>query len=116
MNNVIIYDTNTGKIICVGNIKEWEELAENEVSYENPPTDIGGTHYVSNGTVLVRQPMPITVSGLVLSDVPDNSTIWIEEDSYPCSGNVTLSFEFPGTYSVRIECFPYLDFTREFTV
>jgi hypothetical protein len=116
MNNVLIYDTSTGKIICVGQIKEWETPADNELLYENPSPDIGGTHYVSNGTVLVRTPMPITAAGLVLSDVPANSTLYVEDTSYPCNGNVTLSFEFPGTYPIRIECFPYLDFNREIVI
>jgi hypothetical protein len=116
MSNVIIYDTNTGKIICVGNLKEWEIPATNEILYENPPEDIGGTHYVVNGNVLIRPTMPITVAGLVLSDIPANSTLWIDDDSYPCNGNVTLSFEYPGTYSIRIECFPYSDFIKEIVV
>jgi hypothetical protein len=116
MNNVIIYDTNTGKIICVGQTKEWETPADNEVLYENPPPDIGSTHYVSNGLVLIRPVMPITVAGLVLSDVPANSTLYVEDDRYPCNGTVTLSFEFAGIYPLRIECFPYLDFNQEIVI
>lgn len=111
-----VYDAQ-GKILrngfCPTNMLE-VQAKENEfiIGEESDPS----IHYVANGTVLLRPIMPITVAGLVLSNVPANSLLWIEGESYPCSGNVTLSFEFPGTYPVRVECFPYLDFNLEVTV
>lgn len=114
--NFTVYDTQ-GKILRTGFCPtDMLEVQANEneliIGEESDPS----INYVSTGSVLLRPTMPITLAGLVLSDVPANSLIYIEGESYPCSGNVTLSFEFSGTYLIRVECFPYLDFNLEVTV
>jgi len=116
MSNLLIYNISTGMIICVGTIKEYETSMPGEMRYENAPSDIGGTHYILNNEVTPRPVMPITISGLHLSGVPENAKLWIEDTPYNISGgNVDLSFNFVGTYLIRIELFPYLDFNTEVT-
>lgn len=74
------------------------------------------THYIHNGQPTPRPASPITRSGLTLNNVPTGSTLFIDGTAYPAQGTVDLSFPLPGTYALRVECFPYLDFVDEVTV
>jgi hypothetical protein len=74
------------------------------------------THYVLNGQVTERPASPVTISGFTLHDVPAGSTVWCDDQGYPAEGDVELEFPLPGTYQVRVECFPYLDWTAEVIV
>ncbi|MCX5470468.1 hypothetical protein OSH04_01930 [Alcaligenes sp. A-TC2] len=61
--------------------------------------------------VVKRQACPATVEGAVLLDVPPDSKILIEGVSYECidGGEVELSFDQPGSYEVKVICWPYLE-------
>lgn len=74
------------------------------------------THYIHNGQPAPRPASPITRSGLTLSNVLTGSTLFIDGTGYPAQGTVDLRFPLPGTYALRVECFPYLDWTDEVTV
>lgn len=116
MANAIIFDTATGRIICVTTLREWDTPMSNEILYENAPTDIGGTHYVLNGEVVPRPVMPLVITGNHIEGIPVNSELWLENIVYTVDdGEVDIDFTYPGTYPVRITKFPYLDFNGEFT-
>lgn len=70
----------------------------------------GETHYVKGGRVTPRPEMEVEVGDGFLSGVPANSTIRINNKTYPCpqGGAVHLEFNHVGTYQITIECFPYL--------
>ena len=76
----------------------------------------GTTHYIHNGKPTPRPASPISRSGLTLSNVPTGATLTIDGSHYSAQGTVSLNFPLPGTYVLRVECFPYLDFVDEVTV
>lgn len=76
----------------------------------------GGTHYVLSGEVTERPASPVSRTDLTLLDVPVGSTLWINGVSYPAEGTVDLEFPLPGTFQLRVECFPFLDWNDEVTV
>ena len=76
----------------------------------------GGTHYVVNGQPTQRPASPVTLDGMTLMDVPAGSTVLLDGQSYPAEGDVELEFPLPGTYRLRVECFPYLEWEEEVVV
>ena len=79
------------------------------------------THYIDltdpdNPIPAERPASPVSRTGPTLLDVPVGSTLWINGTPYPAEGTVELEFTYPGTYSLRVECFPFLDWTDEVTV
>ena len=72
--------------------------------------------YILNGAVTERPASPVSRTGLTLLDVPTGSTLRINGVSYPAEGTVELDFTYPGTYALRVECFPFLDWTDEVVV
>lgn len=71
--------------------------------------------YVSNGEVHPRPANPARLDGMTLRDLPTPGTIHIGDAQYPYDEPaVELEFEHPGTYTVRVESWPYLD--KEFEV
>lgn len=79
------------------------------------------THYIDltdpdNPTPTERPASPVTRTDLTLLDVPTGSTLYINGVSYPAEGTVELGFTYPGTYALRVECFPYLDWNDEVAI
>jgi hypothetical protein len=74
------------------------------------------TQYVLDGAVVDRPASPVTLSDLTLQGVPTGSTLTINGDSYEAEGDVELEFPLPGTYSLRVECWPYKDWAGEVVV
>ena len=74
------------------------------------------THYILNGEPTERPASPVSRTDLTLHDVPVGSTLVINGDSYAAKGTVELEFPMPDVYSLRVECFPYLDWVDEVTV
>lgn len=82
----------------------------------DPNTLSARTHYILDDQLTERPASPVSRTDLTLLDVPVGSTLWINGVSYPAEGTVDLEFTYPGTYSLRVECFPFLDWTDEVTV
>jgi len=72
-------------------------------------------HWFSDGVPQPRPPCPATLDGATLHNVPANSVISINDTDYDCEagGTVELEFDQPGTYTILITSWPYLD--GEFT-
>jgi len=66
---------------------------------------------IVNGKVVVRPEMPVVVEGCNLTEIPVGSTISISDEAgiSIVDSELKLSFEYPGTYTVKLECWPYLD-------
>lgn len=72
--------------------------------------------YVLAGQPTERPSSPVTLSDLTLMDVPAGSTLWINAERYEnVEGNIELEFPLPGTYRLRVECWPYRDWEGEVT-
>lgn len=83
----------------------------------------GKTHYIdltdpAAPTPTLRPASPITREGLTLLDVPAGATLHIDGVAYPVTegGSVALEFPLPGSYSIRVEAFPCVDFADTVTV
>ena len=74
------------------------------------------TYYIKNGQPTERPPSPVTLDGLILMGVPEGSTLWCDGQGYSAEGDVTLEFPLPGNYQLRVECWPYQDWTAEVMV
>jgi hypothetical protein len=72
--------------------------------------------YILNGQPTERPTSPVTLSDLTLQGVPAGSTLTINGESYSAEGNVELEFPLPGTYRLRVECWPYKDWEGEVIV
>jgi hypothetical protein len=103
------YDESTGEL---GFIKSFSDEETYELNSANPHV-MGAfssqDYYVVEGEAVERPASPVTIDGRTLSDVPSGSTLWIDGESYEAEGDVELDFVMPGTYKLRVVCFPYLD-------
>lgn len=73
-------------------------------------------HYILNGEVTERPASPVSRTGLTLLDVPAGSKLTINGESYDAEGTVELEFPLSGTYALRVECFPFLDWIDQVVV
>lgn len=72
--------------------------------------------YILDGQPTERPTSPVNLSDLTLLGVPAGSTLTINGESYEADGDVELEFPLPGTYSLRVECWPYKDWAGEVVV
>lgn len=108
------YD-NEGRILFGGDVPETMIAAQGVnivLGHESPDT-----HYVVNRAFAKRQTSPARIGmDKTLQHIPPGAMIWINDKCYPATEPVcSLEFTYPGTYRIRIECFPYLDFITEVT-
>lgn len=95
-----------GNILRVGSCPEFlvsAQAGQNEMVFEGEAET--ALHYIDVQTGERRNKARIvpTVSGLVLSGLPIPCTVCVEESTYEITdGEVTLSFDVPGTYSVIV--------------
>ena len=107
MKRATFYDLTDGKItgtlICsepcfeanVGG-KTWIEGAYDLEEY-----------YVVGGIATLRPTMPLTVTGSVISGIPQGATVTLGEQSFTVDDSEADIEGYTGT--VKIVCFPYLD-------
>jgi len=73
------------------------------------------THYVKDGVATARQANPAKLTGLSITGLPKPSVVTVEGVDYDVTdGQADLSFDQPGTYTVRVSSWPYLN--KEFKV
>ena len=117
IHSVTYYSAETGRIQGVATVVEIEamdDLAGDSLRVDGIHN--GDTHYILDGEVTERPASPVTRTDLTLLAVPEGSTLWINGESYEAEGEVELEFPLSGTYRLRVECFPYLDWTDEVVV
>lgn len=75
------------------------------------------THYVSSDAVLERPTQATALDGLTLTDLPAPCTLWIDSTAYSITEpTVTLDLPLSGAYPLRVEAWPYIDWTGSVTV
>lgn len=115
MNERSVYDPQTGRILYWTSTEQMDFLGEQGVFVEghHPAERL----YMVDGQPTERPTQSTQLTGLTLADVPANATLHIDGQSYPLTDTtVDLDFPLPGTYRLRVECWPYLDWTGEVTV
>lgn len=63
--------------------------------------------YVSEGVILPRPSMPLTVDGTTIRGIPEGASLLLGDRSYVCEDGVAEIDGYRGT--VRIVLWPYLD-------
>ena len=105
------YDTVTGEILFIREVDEffadyYRSQGENLSIMENPEfTQINA--YVADGITLARPTMPLTVTGSVISGIPQGATITLDQQSFIVDDGVADIEGYNG--KVLITCWPYLD-------
>lgn len=75
------------------------------------------TEYVLDGVLVPRPASPVTLSGQTLDNLPASYVVVIDDTEYPgTSPQCELGFTNPGTYTVTVKAFPYLDAHYEVSV
>ena len=121
MIQITEYDLTTGECLFQYGFPNEEYREENRRDGQIDGYFGGDVYYIDltdpdNPTPAERPASPVSRTDLTLLDVPAGSTLWINGASYPAEGTVELEFTYPGTYSLRVECFPFLDWVDEVTV
>lgn len=116
MITITEYDESTGEL---GFIKSFSDEETYELNNANPHV-MGAfssqDYYVVGGEAAARPASPITLNGMMLMNVPPGATVLLDGQEYSAEGDVELEFPLPGTYRLRVECFPYLEWTAEVVV
>lgn len=119
MTDISNYNPHTGEITA------WSSLYQRGLLNETAPYIEGHIpsefNYIDltdpdNPTPTERPTSPVSRTDLTLLDVPEGSKLYINGESYDAEGTVELEFPLPGTFRLRVECFPYLAWTDEVTV
>lgn len=111
--NTVIYEVDTGRIVqCLSGftVEETETVltdgqgaaeVDSLVNYRN--------HYILEGKAVERPTLDAILEGSHILGVPPGAQVHIEDDTYEADGSdIELAFEYPGTYTIRVECWPYL--------
>ena len=105
------YDTVTGEILFIREVDEffadyYRSQGENLSTMENPEfTQINA--YVSDGITLARPAMSLTITGSVISGIPQGATVILDQQSFTVDDGVADIEGYTGI--VKITCWPYLD-------
>jgi len=103
-----------GEIIC----KMLLSKEAYEANKENPNIKIGDvdslTQYIKDGLVVNRPAQKTVLVGTVLTGLPSQCIIQINDAFYECNESTAeLDFNLPGSYLITVRAWPYLD--AEFT-
>ncbi len=121
-----VYISATGKIVRTGTapLSLISRQPQSSESVLHQPSNVF-TDYVFNAAVTPRPTNPATIDKMTvtangnevvtLSSIPSNSVISIRGDGVNLTQTVqgtteTVDFDTPGSYLIRIEAFPYLDY------
>lgn len=115
MNTLTEYNLTTGEITTAYSFPEGEEdsVTQREGFGYVEGFAHGDAWYVLDGELTERPASPVSRANLTLLNVPEGSKLTVNGESFDAEGEVELEIPLPGTYSVRVECFPYLDFEEE---
>lgn len=118
MISIITFDNN-GSILrsvrCQRDTIE-NQLTEDEVGYIEHEIVDDTIYYIKDGVVCPRSNMAVLIEGTSIYNIPDNSTIVIDNIEYLVEDNhVELVFSLPGIYTISIFSPGYISYTTEVT-
>ncbi|HXA46649.1 MAG TPA: hypothetical protein VNW52_03390 [Burkholderiaceae bacterium] len=110
-----IYDA-AGRIVRTGFCPDGMEQVQAQTGESMLPVDADlQLDYVQNGAVRARPTNPATLNANTITGIPTGAILTISGVAYTVDDGVAeLDFTLPGTYSILINAFPYLD--ANFTV
>ena len=75
---------------------------------EAPDGDIDiSNKYVDNGVVKIRPNMNLVITGTVISNIPQDAVLILDEQAFPVDDGIADIEGYSG--KVRVICFPYMD-------
>jgi hypothetical protein len=120
MMDISVYDDSTGEV------RYWTTLSQREFLGTKGAFVAGhhnGAFYFidltdpDNPTPTERPASPVTLTDLTLQHLPVGGDLFIDGTRYEITDTtVELAFPLPGTFQLRVERFPYLDWTGSVTV
>ena len=73
------------------------------------------TQYIKDGQITDRPIQQTKLNGLTLTGLPAPCTIYINGTPYECeSDTAELEFDQPTTYTIRVESWPYQDWSTTY--
>lgn len=107
LNTATFYDPSDGRII--GTMACSEPAFDLNTENKNWIEGIFDfkTHYISNGVSVPRPTMPLTVTGSVITGIPQGATVTLGEQSFTVDDGEADIEGYTGI--VKITCWPYLD-------
>lgn len=73
-------------------------------------------YYILNGALQLRPKSTAKLEGNMLKGVPAGASVTIEGQVYEADGSdIELSFAHPGTYEIKVEAFPQVDWTGTYS-
>ena len=113
MINITEYDQETGALGFVKTFSDVETYWLNNSNSHVMGAFSSEDFYIVDSEAVARPASPVTIDGRTLFNVPPGSTLWIDGEQYDAEGDVELDFVMPGTYKLRVVCFPYLNWEYE---
>ena len=120
----IVYETATGRPLAAHlgqdlQVTRAYQCMDGQSAIEAPlaaPSDIKYCHVV-DGQLQPRPTQSTQLTGLTLTDFPAGALLHVDDQAYPLTDTtVDLDFPLPGTYRLRVECWPYQDWECEVTI
>lgn len=107
---VTFYDNTTGLVLSSGSTCEPESVCPAGASMLLGVVAKPYFDCVQDGEVVHRVELPAVLSGNTLTGVPAGASVQIDTDIYEADGSpITLTFDQPGTYTLLVSLWPYLD-------
>lgn len=109
--NFIVFNS-AGRITRTGTCPSSMLPLQGDLIIEGQAND--DTQYVDKSPagewlVTSKPPMPISVNGLTISNIPIPATVFIAKQVFEVNdGTLELEFDTPGPHQIRVEAFPYL--------
>lgn len=117
----IVYETATGRPLAAHLGQDLQATLDNHCGAGHSvievqlaaPSDIKYGHVV-DGQLQPRPTQSTQLTGLTLTDFPAGALLHVDDQPYPLTDTtVDLDFPLPGTYRLRVECWPYKDWEGE---
>ena len=114
MNQDYIEYDDKGQIISVYSLApELYELNKDKQMMEGIADP--NQHYIKNGEIADRPKQQTKLTNTTLSNLPAPCTIYINGTPYECdSDTAELEFDQPTTYTIRVESWPYQDWSTTY--
>jgi len=109
--NFAVYAPDTGRIRQIVQCDKEHMLCGGDERYTEVPELVDPSlWYISNKKMVLRPTLAVSLGTQVLRGVPIGAAVTIEGQTYTADGtDIELEFSLPGSYLIRVSCWPYLD-------
>ena len=113
-HHITIYDDN-GKVLQSISSNDPAQIEVNKIGNWIEGLADPESHYIKNGQITERPIQQTKLNGLTLTGLPVPCTIHINGTPYDCdSDTAELEFDQPTTYEIRVESWPYQEWSTTY--